>query len=139
MARAFARILIVDDDDLDLMFIRRALENVFDNAVIATKTSGEDALSSVRTARQDTDRPELIMLDLNMPGMPGMEVLDNLKRDRELCHVPVIICSTTTDPTEVRKCYEAGANAFMSKPASVDGYNHMVKCLRDFWFDAAIL
>lgn len=105
-----------------------------------------DALLSTRTGAaaaaegtEPTAKPALIMLDLNMPGMDGFDMLGRIKSDAELRLIPVIVLSTSKSETDIGKAYAAGANAFLSKPVDTSGYVRMAGIIKTFWFECAIL
>ena len=107
-------ILLVDDDNGHCELIRRNLWRAGVRKPIATVYSGEAALDHVRHAAGGS---LLALLDINMPGpIDGTEVLRQLKSDPAICHVPVIMLTTTDNPTVVARCYELGCNVYLAKP-----------------------
>ncbi len=79
--------------------------------------------------------PALVLLDLNLPGTDGHEVLDIVKQNVWLKRVPVVVMTTTAHPPVVRRCYDSGANGFLKKPASYEGLIHAARLISDFWCD----
>lgn len=114
-------ILVVDDDEGHVELVRRNLrQNGFTNRIVPLH-SGEAALDYVLCRGEYQDRPGngnmLILLDINMPGsMDGVEVLRQIKSDPEKKKIPVIMLTTTDDPSEVDRCYKLGCNAYITKP-----------------------
>lgn len=102
-------VLVVDDDPLNRTILTRALER--DGHVVRTATTGEDALASLRE-----DPADVVLLDVVMPGMDGIEVLEELKRDAKLRDVPVIMISALDDYAHVVHCIEVGAEDYLPKP-----------------------
>jgi CheY-like chemotaxis protein len=79
-------------------------------------------------------KPDLIFLDLHMPGITGLEILGMMKSDDELKALPVIMFSTSKDSEEIRECYSGKANAFVTKPHEFEGYMNLMDNICDFWF-----
>jgi len=84
---------------------------------------------------EEQHKPKLIMLDLNLPGLSGLDLLKKIKEIAYFKYVPVILFSTSDDPIDVKRSLEFGANAYLTKP---DGYNNLITCIQsvyDFWFN----
>jgi CheY-like chemotaxis protein len=84
-------------------------------------------------------RPGLILLDLNMPGVDGRQVLERLKASPTLRPIPVIILTTSSDTRDIEQCYALGASTFIQKPVDFDGLAAAVRAMRDYWFGIALL
>jgi CheY-like chemotaxis protein len=84
-------------------------------------------------------QPDLILLDLNMPGLDGRHVLRVIKGDGALRSIPVIILTTSLDDADIRKCYVMGANTYVQKPVHLDGLTEAIGRMKDYWFGVAIL
>ena len=137
-------ILIVEDSDTDYEATLRAFKNSKMANPVNRCEDGEEALDYLfqRNAYSDetkSPRPELIMLDLNMPGTDGREVLQEIKNDPELKKIPVIVLTTSSDALDINKCYEAGANSYIVKPVNLPGFFEAIQKLKDFWFEVALL
>lgn len=105
---------------------------------------GEEALDYLyqRNRYSDADkspRPGLILLDLNLPGTDGREVLEEIKQKPELKTIPVIILTTSSHDKDIDNCYMAGANSYIQKPVDLQGFFEAVQRLNDFWFEVVIL
>ncbi len=127
------RILAVDDDQGHIELIRRNLARAgFMNEIIPVH-SGEEAMDFIYMRGKFSDRKAkgrlLILLDINMPGMDGLEVLRTLKSDPAKSRIPVIILTTTEDPREVQRCYELGCSVYITKPVSSDRFMDAIKRL----------
>ncbi|MEV0714060.1 response regulator [Asanoa sp. NPDC050611] len=134
------RILIVEDDDGDAMMIREALETVTTPATLHRVPDGEEALAYLRDAvGRPAERPDVILLDLNMPRMDGRETLVELKRDPRLKAIPVIILTTSDDIRDVTQMYQEHANAFVTKPMDFDALEAVVRQIRQFYEHVAVL
>lgn len=104
---------------------------------------GSDALEYLtRTgvyADAEVDRPGLVLLDLNLPGIKGEKVLTQIKEDPALKTIPVIVMTSSRDPADIEACYTAGANSYVTKPVDLEGFMEAIARLRDFWFKIVVL
>lgn len=130
-------ILIVEDSDDDFEATRRAFDRANLINPIAHARCGEEALAYLQTAAND--RPGLILLDLNMPGIDGRKTLQSIKADTALREIPVVILTTSDDERDIRECYAAGANTFIQKPVDLDGLFAAIRRLKEYWFEIALL
>jgi chemotaxis family two-component system response regulator Rcp1 len=136
------RILLVEDNDDDVWLTKRAFRSLSVLTEIHVTSDGVDALRFLRREPPYTGAPlpDLIMLDLNMPGMDGRQLLAELKHDDNLKIIPAIVLSTSDADHDVRDAYRAHASAYLTKPMSFDEFARRTKCLVEFWFgDVAIL
>jgi len=138
-------ILIVEDSDedfdiLQLLLVSMGVENPFWRCA----TSGE-AIEMFRRLGgrgqfEPVSRlPALMLLDLNLPGIDGRELLQLFRQDDRLRIVPVVVFSTSANPRDIRFCYGAGANAYMVKPVDLDRLERMLQALVAFWLHAVVL
>ncbi|RZJ31021.1 MAG: response regulator [Flavobacterium sp.] len=121
---AFKNILLIDDDEDDQEIFIMAV-NRLDCGVVCEPMS--DAKESLVRLKNGDIIPELIFLDLNMPGMNGRQFLEIIKNDDTLSHIPVIIFSTSNDPATIRETKSVGAKDFITKPGD---FNHLINVLR---------
>jgi len=123
------------EDDSDFAFImQHAIQEVNNGLSVKIIDNGRDALDVLHQLSNDRVKPRLIMLDLNLPGLSGLDLLKRIKEMPNLKYVPVVFFSTSDNPKDVRASLEFGANAYLTKPA---GYLNLVSCLNslhDFWF-----
>lgn len=119
-------IYVVDDDDDDRMLVREALENVIALVEIIEVLDGKALLDLLQT-RVKSSEQFLIMLDINMPRMNGLETLARIRSDPDNEYIPVIMFSTSTDPRHVKNAYQIGVNAYLKKPVSIIDYTHMAE------------
>ena len=137
-------ILLVEDNQDDYEATVRSLQkNHFMNPIQWCK-SGQEALDYLYrkgdfTNNSDVKTPDLILLDLNMPGIDGRQVLQQLKADPEKCAIPVVILTTSKDSKDVDKCYEIGASTYIQKPVNFEGLTEAIGTMKDYWFGVAIL
>ena len=138
--RARVMLLVEDNRGESLLMIESLKEH---RAVgsISVVEDGEEAMAFLRREGiySNAPRPDLILLDLNMPRKDGRQVLREIKVDPKLRRIPVIIVSSSDAPEDIAKTYELGANAYLSKPVDLDEFLAMVKSLVSFWLDFAKL
>ena len=137
-------ILLVDDSDEDFEVTKRGFNRARMVNPIRRCTDGEDALSYLFRRGPYADpksspRPGIIMLDLNMPGTDGREVLKAIKTDTRLKKIPVIVLTTSSDDRDIEKCYNEGANSYIVKPVNLDGFMEAIQRLRDYWFEVVVI
>ena len=134
-------ILLVEDNPDDMELTRIAMMDAGLDVDLEWVTDGSEALEYLQ--QQGTfsaaRRPDLVLLDLNLPRLDGRELLRIVKADAGLCSIPVVVLTTSVDDHDVRDAYLAHANAFISKPADFDLYVRTLRALQDFWFSAAQL
>ena len=121
-------VYLVDDDEDDLMLIRQALESSIKNLSITEVSDGKKLLDLVSNQEAD-DIPALILMDMNMPRVTGMEALRELKANPKTLDIPVIMISTSAEERLIRKAYDEGVSAFMTKPVSISEYELMAQAV----------
>jgi CheY-like chemotaxis protein len=137
-------ILMADDDGEDCGLVRDALRAIGRDYDLRFVHNGEE-LFDYLTGREEyaeageLPRPDLILMDLKMPRKDGRETLRELKSDPQWRQIPVIVMTTSTARDDVRCCYEAGANAYVTKPATFRKLVDMLDKLTTFWFEVAQL
>ena len=139
-----SHILLVEDNQDDYEATVRSLKkNHFINPIQWCK-NGQEALDYLYqrgsfTDRTDTQKPDLILLDLNMPGIDGRQVLKSLKEDPEMRSIPVVVLTTSKDYKDIDKCYDLGASTYIQKPVDFEGLTSAIRTMKDYWFGVAIL
>ncbi len=128
-------ILLVEDSSADAFLIQEALRQVGFEHTVEVVVDGEQALTRLRSG----SRPDLVLLDLNLPRKDGREVLAEVKTDRELCAIPVIVLTTSSAPPDVAFAYEHHANSYVRKPLGLDRLIESAAAIRDFWVRTATL
>lgn len=135
------RILVVDDEPSDREMLTIALTAAKSDLAIAEVEDGIQAMQYLR--KQDryasASKPDLIFLDLNLPGRDGRDVLRDIRGDRELKGVPVVILTTSNDERDIIGSYDSGANTYIVKPGNFRDFTGVVARLRDYWFATATL
>ena len=134
--RKLFSILMIDDDEEDFVLVREALESRQIKVDLYWAEDGDEAVDFLLHGGkyEDVPTPDLILLDLNMPGKNGFEVLRDLKANEELRKIPVVILSSSSDSRQVFRGYNIGANAFMLKPLSFDEMADAMQSLCQYWF-----
>ncbi len=137
-------ILLVEDSPEDYETTLRAFERAGVANPIYRCEDGDDALDYLFRRGQYEDpanspRPGTILLDLNMPGTDGRDVLAEVKADPVLRKIPVIVLTTSSDERDIEDCYAFGANSYVQKPVDLKGFMEAVQRLKDYWFEIAIL
>ena len=134
-------ILLVDDNPADADLTRLVLSRCGRPCRISTVSDGEQALAFLRRGGGHTHaaRPSLVVLDLNLPRKDGRAVLDEIKLSPELRRIPVVVFSTSRSGQDIARCYELGANCYVSKPGNLDDFFAAVKSIEEFWFGSASL
>jgi chemotaxis family two-component system response regulator Rcp1 len=128
-------ILMVEDDPADVRLTREALKNKIVLTTMDTVPDGVEAMAYLRKedAYTDKPRPDLILLDLNMPRMDGREVLAELQKDPKLRKIPVIVLTTSEGEEDILAAYEMNANCYITKPVDWKQFVRVVEVIEDFW------
>ena len=130
-------ILMIEDNPGDVRLTREILR---DAKVINTLVSVKDGVEALdylyrQAAYADAPRPDLILLDLNLPRMSGLEILKKIKSDPDLKIIPVVILTTSQAEQDILAGYQAYANAYITKPVSLDQFNRIVQAIEGFWLE----
>jgi len=129
-------VLLAEDNPGDVMLTKKALKRGKLANNLHVVTDGVEALDYLRQngEYEDVPRPDLILLDLNMPRKDGQDVLKELKDDDELRTIPVVVLTSSESEEDIAKSYELNANAYLTKPVDFDGFIEIVNRLENFWF-----
>ena len=135
------QLLIVEDNPGDARLVEDALKAGTVPKHITVVTNGEDALSFLRRSGPFTNapRPDLVLLDLNLPRADGLEVLRAIKTDRELCTITVVVLTTSQAERDVHAAYSCSANCYLVKPLHLDEFYELIRGLEEFWMKLATL
>jgi chemotaxis family two-component system response regulator Rcp1 len=129
-------ILLVEDNPGDAELTAEALRNGKVYNQMDVVEDGEAALAFLRHEEQyaDVPRPDVVLLDLNLPRKDGREVLAEIKADEELKQIPVIILTTSEAEEDILRAYNLAVNCYITKPVDLDQFIKVVKAIEDFWF-----
>lgn len=129
------RFLLVEDSPGDVELTRAAMADAKVSNVMSVVRDGVDAMAFLRKEGEfaDAERPDLILLELNMPRMDGREVLKAIKEDPDLACIPVVILTTSNAEQDVLKSYNLHANAYITKPVDFDHFIKVVQTIEEFW------
>jgi len=133
-------VLLVDDDEGDLLMIQEALDSGTREHDVHIAHDGEEALEFLQRKGRfaDVPRPDLILLDLNMPRMNGREFLAVVKEDAALRTIPVVVLTTSAAPDDVTGAYQHHANAYVTKPVNLEEFEAAVRSIDAFYLDVAV-
>ena len=127
-------VLVVEDNPGDQRLIREALQASGFDVTIRCAGNGAEALALLRR-----ERPNLILLDLNLPAVDGREVLEQLKGDKRLRHIPIVVLTSSLMPQDILSAYVSGANCYLQKPIDLTVLFDRMRELISFWLHTAVL
>jgi two-component system, chemotaxis family, response regulator Rcp1 len=132
---AAIEVLLVEDSPDDAALTRRALEQAKVRNRVHHTLSGVDALAFLRREGRfaAAPQPDLVLLDLNLPGMDGRELLAAIKADERLCHIPVVVVTGSQVDADVLRSYRLHANAYVKKPVNTQEFLEAVNSIEQFW------
>ena len=131
---AQADILYVEDNEDYIDFMKRVMKKMESPVTMTTMTDSKAALSTVKNT-DNSPRYKLIILDIHMPGLDGIEVLQKIREQKELIYTPVIMLSTSDNPKDAENCYRSGANGYVVKPVGLQSLTSAMKYICDFWLN----
>ncbi|WP_216914837.1 response regulator [Nocardia noduli] len=128
-------ILLVEDDPGDELMTREAFEDNRIGNTLHVAHDGEEALEFLyrQGPHADAPRPDLILLDLNLPKYDGRQVLEKVKSDPDLAHIPVVVLTTSSAEEDILRSYKLHANAYVTKPVDLDQFIAAIKQIDDFF------
>jgi CheY-like chemotaxis protein len=137
-------LLLIEDSDEDVTAMLRGLPREELAIGVHRCTTGDQALNYLYRREEYTDaalapRPNLILLDLNLPGTDGRALLAVIKDDEDLRAIPVIVLTTSSNPKDIATCYQRGANSYLIKPVDYARFKQSLQTLVDYWFRVAVL
>lgn len=140
MKRKF-EILLVEDNPGDVRLTTEALRETGIDHVLSAAIDGVEALAFLRRegSFSEAPRPDLVLLDLNLPRKDGREVLAEIKQDPRLRRIPVVVLTTSRAESDVTRCYDLHANCVLTKPLDFEKFVGTIASLSDFWFSTATL
>src|SRR5579864_1886244 len=135
------QVLLVEDSPGDVRLTQEAFREANMALQLHVASDGVEAMEFLRCegAHAGAPRPDLILLDLNLPKMDGREVLARIKADDSLKRIPTVILTTSEAEVDIAKSYQLQANCYLSKPVQLDAFEALVKSINDFWLTKAKL
>lgn len=134
-------ILLVEDSRGDIGLIEEVFEEAKIRNNLYVAEDGEEAIQFLNKKGQyaDVPRPDIILLDLNLPKKDGREVLDEVKRDETLRNIPIVVLTTSKAEEDILKSYNLHANAYITKPVDFEQFIKVIKSIEDFWLEVVKL
>ncbi|QXP67585.1 response regulator [Polaribacter sp. AHE13PA] len=124
------KILLIEDNLIEIMKMKRTLSLLKLEHTIQEAKNGEEAL---KILEDKSNFPDLILLDLNMPKMSGIEFLSILKKDESIQHIPTVILTTSDNQRDLDQCYKIGVSGYILKPLKYDDYVHKIEKVLSYW------
>jgi chemotaxis family two-component system response regulator Rcp1 len=140
-AHEVTKVLLVEDGRGDVRLIEDAFRATNPAVQMHVAIDGEEAMAFLKrgASHAHAPRPDLILLDLNLPKMHGRDVLANIKADARLKTIPVIVVTSSDAPEDIEKCHQLHANCYLTKPSQLDGLEKLVANINEFWLKNAKL
>jgi two-component system response regulator len=128
-------ILLIEDNPGDIRLVQESLKENKIFAELAVVTNGEDAMRYLKKEGEYSGEniPDLILLDLNLPGKDGREILFEIKNDDNLKSIPVVVLTSSSEEEDILKSYQNYANCFITKPVDLDNFIKVIKSIENFW------
>ncbi len=136
-----ADILLVEDNPSDVYLTEEALRSVGVTSRLHVASDGVEAMAFLRREgmHMEAPRPDIVLLDLNLPRKDGRRVLVEVKEDEALRRIPIIVLTTSNAPSDVVKCYDLHANCYIVKPVDFDQFETVIRAIEEFWFQYVTL
>ena len=134
-------ILLVEDNEGDIGLVEEVFQEGRINYNLSVAEDGEEAMMFLRNEGQfaNATRPDLILLDLNLPGKDGREVLKEVKEDDDLKKIPVVVLTTSKAEEDILKSYDLHANSYITKPVDFNQFMNVIKSIESFWLEVVKL
>ncbi len=135
------QILLVEDDPGDVILTKRLFEDIQTALQLNVVSDGVEAMAYLRceSPYAEVPRPDLVLLDLNMPKKSGCDVLQEMKSDEVLRSIPVVVLTTSDHDIDIQRAYHLGANSYITKPSGLDAYTRVIESLESFWMNTVQL
>ena len=131
-------LLLVEDNAADIFLLKEVVTDAGIELELNAVNNGYEAMAYLHRTPpfENVHMPDIVLLDLNMPGKNGFDVLAEIRQDAGLRHIPVIILSTSNADEDINRCYRLGANCFISKPSDYELFSEMIQGVMSFWLTA---
>jgi CheY-like chemotaxis protein len=128
-------VLLIEDDPGDILLTREAFEHHKIRNTLRVARDGQEGLDFLyqRGAHQDAPQPDLILLDLNLPKYDGRQLLEQIKSDPDLCHIPIVVLTTSAAEEDILHSYQLHANAYVTKPVGADKFMNAIREIDEFF------
>ncbi|MBP9733278.1 MAG: response regulator [Candidatus Omnitrophica bacterium] len=138
------QILLVEDNEADLKIAARAFASSVPPSRLWTARSGQDALDFIygrgaHAGRPEGERPDLLLLDLNMPGIDGFGVIEMLKKDPAMREIPIVIMTTSRHENDILRAYQSGVASYIPKAVDYEDFRRSVNALCEYWTHVSLL
>lgn len=134
-----ARVLLVDDNPADVFMMQEGLAHTGAEVECLVAADGQAALEQLDAMGSNGGLPDLVVLDLNMPRLNGIQVLERVRQNPGWAQLPVVVMTSSTAPGDVSAAYRAGANAYVAKPMTAESLMDTMERLERFWLDLVVL
>jgi len=135
MNKAQRLVLLAEDDDDDFFFVERAFQKCASQVELARARNGEEAVKALEARGKEAGGIDLLLLDLKMPRLNGLQVLEWLQGAPQHRTMPVLMLSSSAEPTDVRRAYDLGAISYFVKPTRSSDLDEMVKVIARYWLE----
>lgn len=134
-------VLLVEDSPGDVRLTKEAFREANESIHLHVATDGVEAMAFLRREgiHANAPRPDIVLLDLNLPKMDGREVLAHIKEDNNLKTIPIVILTTSIAEADIVKSYQLSANCYLNKPVQLQDFESLVKSINDFWLTQVTL
>ena len=134
-------VLLIEDDPGDVLITRGAFEHHKIHNTLRVARDGQEGLDYLyqRGSHNGATRPDLILLDLNLPKYDGHQLLEKIKSDPELCHIPVIVLTTSAAEEDILRSYRLHANAYVTKPVGFEQFMNVIRQIDEFFVQVVCL
>ncbi|MBN3921767.1 response regulator [Nostoc sp. NMS4] len=147
--KLYEPMLVVEDSNEDFRMLQRLMRRMAVQNPIHRCTNGDEVLEFLYKLGNDADakgedlsdskvalRPSVILLDLNLPGIDGRDILDRLKQDKTFKGIPIVVFTTSSNPKDIELCYQKGANGYLVKPMDAQELKKTIQAFVDYWLEA---
>ncbi len=128
-------VLLIEDDPGDILITREAFEHHKIHNTLHVARDGQEGLDYLyqRGAHEGAQRPDLILMDLNLPKYDGRQLLEQIKSDPDLCHIPLVVLTTSAAEEDILRSYRLHANAYVTKPVGFEEFMNVIRQIDEFF------
>lgn len=133
------KVLLIEDEKIDALGVGRVLKELYPTVLLEVVTTGEQAIDWIHRFRKGRERVALILMDMTLPRMGGLQLLPAIKANEDLAHAPVVMLSGSDNPQAIRSAYDSGACAYILKSAQFSDMRQTLARVFDFWLGTNVL